>query len=120
MKWHCPNGIISMVVGFIILTSGGEKTYLGYIPFDPGKWYIAIGILVMFVGVFSFYTCYRKNNNGEKLFGLSEAVYMCPTCGSSFGEQSVKNKMCPDCGCPLESLSGFYKRHPEWIDKKQP
>ena len=41
----------------------------------------------------------------------------CPKCGTSYLQQDVTKMECPACRVELEDLEGFYKRHPEWIDK---
>ncbi len=112
-------------VDFLILGGGGASISLAltmildigfcsrYDDFcwDWGEYHFEMGLLLLFVGLFMFIMAFRK---GQRDYA---EVFICPQCETALPFAEVPGEICPKCHTKLESLEGFYERHPELKEK---
>ncbi len=111
-------GIIWGLFGFLIIIDPTfyHSRFDYYFDFTEIKWPLGGGLIIL--GAFFVWSSFRKKTiEAEKKAKDDKKVLMCPKCIKPFYKKNCENLKCPDCQAPLEELSGFYERHPEFRDK---
>ena len=120
-SWRFSIGIASVIYGLLVLISGGKRFYLGNVSAMWGDYFLLASTVFFLLGGGFLFSYFRNKPDGETLklidiFKLTDDVLMCPKCGEPYNNLDVKNNMCPTCKVDLESVEGFYDRHPEFKD----
>lgn len=74
--------------------------------FTQVKW--PFSIFLTLIGLAFLVISLRKTNNS-----CANAFLICSNCKGVFDKRNLSANQCPRCGESLESLEGFYERHPE-------
>ena len=106
-------GFFSTIILCSILIAGGVKIVIsGNIWGLPGS--RAPGIFFIIAGLYFLISAIKK-----KSYLTEESKYLkCLNCGIVIDESTATNLICPKCGKNLESLDGFFERHPGFEEKK--
>ena len=102
-------GLLMIATGLEVVIFGGAD-FRGFMIPDWAGYPILLGGLVSLV--FGFVA--TKKQTGDELDYL-----VCSSCLHSVEPSSSASKQCPKCGGHLESLEGFYDRHPELKDSRK-
>jgi hypothetical protein len=99
-------GIGCLWYGINILREGWSHLYGYPISKDTGVVVLIFGVALIFLGYF------RKGPVDH----TKEEFLICPNCRKTISKD-LNHEKCTDCGTELETLNGFYDRHPELKEK---
>ncbi len=90
-----------------------------YFDFTEVRWPFGGGLLIL-GGLFIWSSFRKKALDDEKKSKDEKIVLMCPKCVQPIYKKDCPDLRCPECSSSLESLSGFYERHPELKNRGEP
>jgi hypothetical protein len=116
----------SAVFGIMLIVFG----ILVYINPSPTQYGVPIpragGIIVSVFGVIWILRAIFKKDDiktqGKDVKYQRNDFTICPTCEETFSNRNatdMQEKICPKCHVELETLDGFYERHPEHKHEKE-
>ena len=110
-------GIVTSIFGASIIINP-QFYHSGYkysFDFTAIRWPFGGGLIIL--GCFFIWSSFRKKAiEADKMARDKKKVLMCPKCVKPFYKKDHQDLICPECGGPLEGLTGFYERHPELKD----
>jgi len=102
-------GVVAFGSGLAILLFGtlpeSGARFEGFKRYAYGVFWLIVGLILLIKGSFI------------KTVTSLDTVIICPKCATAYNSQDVTDGICPTCKIELEELDGFYKRHPEWVDR---
>jgi len=98
-------GILSILVGIIIIREGWSYRYGIAVPRLAGYLMAAFGVAFLLYGILT-----KK---------IPKAYVICLDCRNSFYAKDVHQNRCPKCEGTVEDLDGFYDRHPELREEER-
>ena len=99
-------GVSFCGLGYQIITKGGWRSLKTGIYIYYSNIKMPAGILMIFVGllllIFSLIGKWQR-----------QEIFICPKCEKTIAQAENKGIKCPTCDTKMESLKGFYDRHPD-------
>ncbi len=114
-------GIATLGFGICIIISP-QFYHSGYrfdFNFTDIRWPFGGGLLIL-GGLFIWSSFRKKALEADKKAKDEKQVLMCPNCIKPLYKKDCPDLKCPECSSSLESLIGFYERHPELKDREKP
>lgn len=102
-------GLMLIYVGISFLYDP-TWTYKYGLVSDVSNYSKPLCILMCSIGVYAIWISQKDPKDS------GHDVYMCPSCEEAFEKKDVEKRICPECNGMLESIEGFYERHPELKD----
>ena len=99
------------IIGVLIIIKPVHHGYKFSYDFRGGLEWI-LGIAFIFIGLFFFIFQMKQSTIDRE--NIIDFPVICPKCQKLFDHKNkLHNMKCPHCNVVVESLKGFYKRHPE-------
>ena len=103
--------ILLPIIGVLIIIKPVHHGYKFSYDLRGGLEWI-LGISFILLGFFFFIAQLKQSTgNGKNMMNFP---VICPKCQELFNhKRKLHNMKCPRCNIDVESLKGFYKRHPD-------
>jgi len=103
-------GVGVILFGLIVLDDP-IVTFTGGVEVDLRPFNVPLAIVAGGLGGWIVWVSLSRSGQ------LDNSNWICPECQKTSMRSKLVNDKCPDCDILMEPLKGYYKRHPELVDK---